>query len=332
VDGFRVDAAQNLVKDDRLRDNPPAPARPGLFPPDPGGFARRWNADLPDTRSVLRGFRRVTDERPDTFLLGEIYAPPSRLASYLRAGGAQGLHSALDMELVLSPWDAAAFRRAIRRAERHLARPRFPTWNISNHDVPRHASRWGSERSRLAALILLTLRGVICLYQGEEIGMTDHPALPGPMLDRWGRDPVRTPMPWTQAPGAGFTTGTPWLPLTDPATTNVASQRDDPGSLLSLYRRLIRFRKGSPAIRHGSLDQVPSLPPGVLGYVRSVSGRRLLVLANMRPRPVALKGTSGRGTVLVATGERSGTLDLGRLRLDPHEGIVLDLGSKRDIV
>jgi alpha-glucosidase len=324
VDGFRVDAAENLVKDDRLRDNPLAHSRPGSFPPDPGGFTRRWNSHLPGARSVLHGFRRATDERPDAFLLGEIYAPPSRLASYLTAGKRPGLHTALDMELALAAWDAAAFRRAIGRAERHLAPPRFPTWNLSNHDVSRQASRWGPQRTRLAALILLTLRGAVCLYQGEEIGMTDHPSVPQPMIDRWGRDPARTPMQWTATPGAGFTTATPWLPLHDPTQTNVASQRADPDSLLSLYRRLIRLRRRNRAIRHGALKLVPGLGRGVLAYVRSDGRRRVLVLANMGPAEVRLAGARGRGTVLAATGDRSGTLDLQRVQLAPLEGIAIE--------
>jgi glycosidase len=138
-------------------------------------------------------------------------------------------------------------------------------------------------------------------------------------------------MPWTSGPAAGFTTGMPWLPIHDPAATNVASQRGDPASLLELYRRLIRLRHRSGSLRHGALTLVPGLAPGVLGYVRSDTGGRLLVLANMRPTPVTLKAHQGQGTVLVATDERSGTLDLERLRLAPHEGLVLDIGSRASI-
>jgi alpha-glucosidase len=324
VDGFRIDAAQNLIKDARFRDNPPAHRRIHPFPPEPGGLSRRWNSHLPGARRVLRGVRRIVDAYPDAFLLGEIYAPPSRLASYLRGGGGQGLHAALDMELGLSDWDAVAFRRAIRRAERHLFHPWFPTWNLSNHDIPRHASRWGPERSRIAALILLTLRGAICLYQGEEIGMTDHPAVPLPMADRWGRDPERTPMQWSRGKQGGFTTGTPWLPVHDPRTTNVAGQRKDPDSLLSLYRRLIRLRRRSAALRLGSLDVIEPLPADVLGFSRSSGREQVLVLANMGAAPSPPIGVSGRAKVLAGTtGERSRTLDLERLRLEPLEGLVL---------
>jgi alpha-glucosidase len=332
IDGFRVDAAQNLVKDDRLRDNPPAKRRMIPFPPDPGGLARRWTSHLPGARGVLRDFRAIVGEYPDRFLLGEIYAPPERLASYLQAGGGEGLHAALDMELGLSSWDARAIVRAIRRAEQHLFHPMAPTWNLSNHDLPRHATRWGPHRSRLAALILMTLRGTVCLYQGEEIGMTDHPAVPKPMADRWGRDPCRTPMQWTPAPDGGFSTGRPWLPLNDPEQTSVAGQADDPGSLLSLYRKLIRVRRTSPAIRHGSLALLSDLPRDVVGWERGADGERVLVLANLGERPVVVGGLpAGRARILAATDDRVGRISLDRVGLGPNEGIVLRLAPARHV-
>lgn len=326
IDGFRVDAAQNLVKDDRLRDNPPATRRVMPFPFEPGGLARRWTSHLPGARTVLRGFRSVVNEYPGTFLLGEVYAPPERLAAYLRAGGGEGLHAILDMELGLSDWDARAITRAIRRAERHLSHPLAPTWNLSNHDLSRHATRWGPQRSRLAALILLSLRGTVCLYQGEEIGMTDHPAVPQPMADRFGRDPCRTPMQWSPAPNGGFSTGRPWLPLNDPERTNVAGQVDEPGSLLSLYRKLIRVRRTSPAIRHGSLTLLEGFPRDVVGWERNADGERILVLANLGKQAVEIAGlATGQARILAATDDRAGTISLDRLAVGPNEGIVLRL-------
>ena len=324
VDGFRVDAAQNLIKDAWLRDNPPSRGRMAPFPPDPGGLARRWNSHLPGARRVLRGFRAVADEYPGSFLLGEVYAPPAQLARYLRAGEGEGLHAALDMELGLSEWSAAAFLRAIRRAERHLFHPLFPTWNLSNHDLSRHATRWGLAGSRLAALILLTLRGVICLYQGEEIGMTDLPNPPQPPLDRWGRDAFRTPMQWTAGPGGGFTSGVPWLPLNDPDQTNVAAQRPDPRSMLSLYRRLIALRHGSVALRHGQLTLHPRQAPDVVAYERNAPGERIVVVANMGNRPSTIRSVTGRGRILAGTGQRfDGDVNLGRLELAALEGLVV---------
>lgn len=324
IDGFRVDAAQNLIKDAKLRDNPPATRPVVPFPPEPGGLRRRWTVDQPGVRRVLRQIRAVVDEYPDKFLLGEVWAPPDRLASYLRLQGGPGLHAVLDMELGLSDWDARAFRRAIRRAETHLYHPTFPTWSLSNHDVPRHATRWGPERSRLAGFIVLSLRGTICLYQGEEIGMTDHPMIPEPMADRVGRDPARTPMQWARGRGGGFSSHRPWLPLNDPDRTNVADQLDDPRSLLTLYRKLIALRRRSSALHRGSLTMLPHMPPDVIAWERRSPTERVVVVANMGDeRSPAGWLPAGRARVLAGTGERTGTLELGELSLEGLEGIIL---------
>jgi alpha-glucosidase len=111
---------------------------------------------------------------------------------------------------------------------------------FSNHDFPRLATRFGQENAREAAQLLLTLPGTAFIYQGEEIGMVDGPGA-DPPVDRAGRDGARHPMQWSR--DGGFTAGTPWLPMVDPERRNVADQRDDPDSLLNLYRKLITSRR-----------------------------------------------------------------------------------------
>lgn len=133
-------------------------------------------------------------------------------------------------------------------------------------------------------------------------------------------------MQWTADPLGGFTTGAPWLPLNDPERTNVAAQRADSGSLLALYRALIDLRRRTPALRDGSLELLGQLPPQVLGFVRSAGSDRILVLANMGADEAAIGQLAGRATVLAATGERSGTVTLARIRLAPLEGLVLRSG------
>jgi alpha-glucosidase len=132
-------------------------------------------------------------------------------------------------------------------------------------------------------------------------------------------------MQWTADALGGFTTGTPWLPLNDPERTNVAAQRADSGSLLALYRRLIDLRRRTPALRDGSLDLLPELPPQVLGFVRSAGSERILVVANMGDRSVTVDGPDGRARILASTGDRSGPLSPERVTLDPLEGIVARL-------
>jgi alpha-glucosidase len=171
------------------------------------------------------------------------------------------------------------------------------------------------------------LRGTICLYAGEEIGMVDGLDTETSPRDRFGRDRQRTPMQWDASPGGGFTHGDPWLPLVDPGIRNVATQTADPGSLLSLYRRLLELRRSSAALRHGALELVPDLPPGLIGWIRSHAAERVLVIGNMgdAAATVDLRQFGDRGEILVATGPQGGQAALDRLNLDPNEGLLLRL-------
>ena len=206
----------------------------------------------------------------------------------------------------------------------------MPTFAISNHDQPRHATRWGAERTRAAAFLLLTLRGVAVLYAGEEIGMVDADpsVLPDPPFDRAGRDGARTPLQWDRSPLGGFTTGRPWLPVIDPQARNVADQSADPGSLLSLYRRLIAARHDVPALGRGSHRSIFGVAPEVLAWVRELDGERVLVLLNVgdQPRACEVIGLGANGEVVVGTEpSRSGRIGLEGLTLAPLEGLALRL-------
>jgi alpha-glucosidase len=326
IDGFRVDAITHAMKDPQLRDNPPAIPPTPPFPVDATGQYRIWNMDRPEVVEVVRSLQRVADEYPGRLLVGEAFVPADRLAAYLGGGAGDGFARAFDFELSLIDWSAAAFSMAIERAERYTPAGLEPTWALSNHDLSRHATRFGARRSRLAALILLTLRGTICLYAGEEIGMVDAEKLPGPPLDRAGRDAQRTPMQWDASPTGGFTTGRPWLPLVDPRTRNVAAQRADPESLLGWYRQLLGLRRSSTALRHGSLT-LHALHPYVLAFTRQAGDERLLVLANLgdAPATVGVAQLGQRAAVLVATGDCGAEVDLTKLKLAACEGIVVRL-------
>ena len=329
IDGFRVDAIQAAVVDDQLRDNPPFQRAS----PIPGLGARHgqellWNIDRPETHDVIRGLRRVTDEYPGRILIGEVYAPVERLAGYLGHGQDDEFHLAWNFEPLLTPWSSADFTLAIERAEALHPADALPSYAFSNHDNPRHASRYGRERARLVALMLLTLRGVPTLYMGEEIGMIDHPALPPDRrFDRAGRDAQRAPMQWDPTPGAGFSTGTPWLPLVDPAQANVADQLANPRSLLSLYRRLIAARRSGGALARGEHRSIFGLAEDVLAWRRDTPEERLLILVNMGEPATSIDASRAgpSGEVLIATGDRHGRVELANLELAGLEGLVLRL-------
>jgi alpha-glucosidase len=327
VDGFRVDAIIHAIKDSQLRDNPPARAPIPPFPADPSGHDPVWTVDRPEVPDVIRVLRRVANEHPGRLLIGEAYLPVERLARYLGDGARDGFQRAFDFELSVIPWGAEPLRSTIERAERFTPPDVEPTWALSNHDLSRHATRFGEDRTRLAALLLLSLRGTICLYAGEEIGMVDGPESRTPLHDRFGRDRQRTPMQWDASPSGGFTAGDPWLPLVDPAARNVAGQSRDPGSLLNHYRRLLALRRTSTALRRGALSLVAGMPPDLLAWTRTSDGERILMIANMgdAPSSVDLSRIGSDGAVMAGTGSRQGLLPLGNLQLDPLEGLLVRL-------
>lgn len=327
VDGFRVDAIIHAIKDSQLRDNPPAGGPIPPFPPDPSGHDPVFTVDRPEVPEVIRLLRRVANEYPGRLLIGEAYLPVERLARYLGDGAGDGFQRAFDFELSVIPWGAEPLRSTIERAERFTPPDVEPTWALSNHDLSRHATRFGEERSRLAALLLLSMRGTLCLYAGEEIGMVDGPEAATSLHDRFGRDRQRTPMQWDASPTGGFTDGDPWLPLVDPEERNVADQSRDPGSLLSQYRRLLALRRGSAALRDGALSLVHDLPPDLLAWTRTADGERVLMVANLGDAPVTvdLSGIGSQADVVAGTGSRQGSQPLANLQLDPLEGLLLRL-------
>jgi alpha-glucosidase len=333
VDGLRVDAVQNVIKDDRFRDNPPNPAfRPGDDP-----FTRMlrvWSGDRPEVHDVIARMRRVLEEYGgDRVLIGEIYNTPERVVAYYGRDGA-GCHFPYNFQLIDLPWNARAIDAAVRRYEALLPPGAWPSWVLGNHDRPRIASRVGRTQARVAAMLLLTLRGTPTLYYGDEIGMTDVPIPPERVQDPFeknvpslglGRDPERTPMQWSAAPNAGFTTGAPWLPVAaDYRETNVETQRGDPGSMLALHRRLLALRRAEPALSIGAWALVDA-EGDVLAYVREQDGSRFLVALNLGPSPASL-AFDGAGEVVLSTAiDRKDDPVRGRVDLLGDEGMIVRL-------
>src|SRR5687768_10359567 len=236
VDGFRVDVIWHLIKDEQFRDNPPNPEfKPG--DPPPRALTPLYTADRPEIHDILAEMRRVSDEFADRVLIGEIYLPIDRLVTYYGRDLA-GVHLPFNFHLLGAPWHAGTIAALIDEYEAALPPGGWPNWVLGNHDRPRVASRVGPEQARVAAMLLLTLRGTPTVYNGDEIGMQDVPIAPGRVQDPLerrvpglglGRDPVRTPMQWSGEPNAGFTSGEPWLPLAASwREVNVAAQAGDP--------------------------------------------------------------------------------------------------------
>ena len=231
ADGYRVDAIDRLLKDPQLRDDPPASEPFGLpLREDEAKLALSNSRNAPDTGAALAKIREACG---DAFLVGEVYLPSARWQPY-----SDYFDAVFAFELLHSTWDAHLLRAAIEACVRQPG----AAWVMSNHDFGRLSTRFGAENARAAAMLLLTLPGPAFLYQGDEIGQGEGP--PGEArFDRAGRDRHRHPMQWEASPQGGFTAGEPWLPLVDPRRRNVADQRDDRASMLTLVRELIALRR-----------------------------------------------------------------------------------------
>jgi alpha-glucosidase len=340
VDGFRVDVIWHLAKDDQFRDNPRNPHFIAGQNPH-WEFVSTYEADRPQVHDEIAGMRKVIDEFPDRVLIGEIYLSVERMMAYYGKNGA-GVHMPFNFQLITMPWGAARVADAVAKYEAALPDYGWPNWVLGNHDNSRIATRVGNEQARVAAMLLLTLRGTPTLYYGDEIGMRDVkiPAalvqdpfeknVPGLGL---GRDPERTPMQWSAAPNAGFTREgvTPWLPLAeDFAHVNVASEERDPTSMLSFYEKMIALRRAELALATGGYRHVTQVDD-VFAYARvdPKSGRELVIALNFGAQPHALPVRTGGRVLLSTTVARTNQLAGSTLSLAANEGVIVGYDAPR---
>ncbi|MGF6612823.1 alpha-glucosidase [Paraburkholderia sp. WSM4175] len=304
VDGFRVDVLWLLIKDAQFRDNPPNPGyRPGE--PEHHRLLQSYTEDQPEVHEIVRSMRATLDEYGERVLIGEIYLTVPQLVKYYGVNG-DGAHMPFNFQLLNARWDAENIARMIRDYDIALPEYGWPNWVLGNHDNPRVASRVGAAQARVAAVLLLTLRGTPTLYYGDEIGMTDGHIASDEIQDPaelrqpgicQGRDPERTPMQWDGSlANAGFTDGKPWLPIA--TATSVREQDGDMSSMLSLYRRLLSLRRSNAALVQGTIENVVA-DGDVLTYERRYGNQRLFIALNMGVEDATVQ--SRPGTVLLST-------------------------------
>ena len=306
VAGFRIDVAHGLYKQAELADHPGGLVDDPLFHAE--GSPNAW--DQPEVVDVYRRWRRITDAYGDRVMVGEVFL--SELDRVTRFVGADRLHQSFNFPLLAAPLDAATWRRLITASLAAFeGEGTSPTWVLSNHDVVRHATRLGGlAQARAATLTLLALPGSPYLFQGEELGLEQDSPPPKTRQDPiWlrsggaveGRDGCRTPLPWDgQAPGHGFTSGTPWLPMGSQAgPRNVQAELADPASTLSMYRRALRVRR---QLREGLSRELEWLEVGadVLALRRQhADGSALVCVLNTGALPTTVPIA---GEVLVTSG------------------------------
>ena len=304
VDGFRLDVFNTFFKDAELRSNP---RRAGVRGSGWGSQVHLHDRNQPELAGALAELRALVDQAPGRMTVGELFDGSMDEAAAYTAPR----HLTFDWSLIGLPWSAAAFAEAIRTRDAALGPDRWPANVLSNHDQPRHASRYdadppddgslGDARAKVLAALLLTLRGTPFLYYGEELALRsleipnelafDPPARrASPAFPWWNRDQARGPMPWRPGLGAGFTTGDPWLPLPpDADRRNVDVEAADADSVLSLYRRLTRLRREYPALLTGAQELVDAGDLDVLAYRRLLDGRTAFVALNFAWRAAAIR-------------------------------------------
>ncbi len=297
VDGLRLDAINFCFHDRQLRDNPPKPPElrvgRGFSPDNPYAFQYHWhNNTQPEMAGFLADLRTLMDRYPDVAALGEISSEDS-LATMADYTGRERLHMGYSFELLTDDLSAQHIHDTVVALESKMTQG-WPCWAISNHDVQRVATRWVGDgapdytASTLTALAC-SLRGSVCVFQGEELGLTEA-ELPFHLLQDpygiafWpnfkGRDGCRTPMPWNDAEHGAFTSGTPWLPVPEAhRERNVAAQEHEAGSPLQRFRQFLRWRRAQPALTQGQVRMRP-VQGGVVSFDREADGQHLVCYFN----------------------------------------------------
>jgi alpha-glucosidase len=335
VDGFRLDVINMIVKDKKFRNNPVFWGLPVLQ-------KHKYTRNRPKSRKIVMKLRELLDGYPERTSIGEIYSLPpgnAELAASYLANGNNGLHLAFDFSLIFSSWKAADYHQRIADWDARIPKGGWPCNVLSNHDLFRSMDRFGwrrhkLEKARISAVLLMTLRGTPFIYYGEEIGMKNGKIGYQDILDPlgkkfWpafsGRDKARTPMQWTSGENAGFSEGSPWLPVhSDYRITNVQNQKEDPDSLFSLYKTLMALRKLHPALMSGRWVSLLNGKTGVLAYSRIEETEHLIVVLNFTGSVKRVRLAEHiQGEVIFSTHRPVGDIYyMQDLKIDPYEASI----------
>ena len=336
VDGFRLDVINMIVKDKKFRNNP-------RFFGIPWIQKHVYTRNRPKSRKITSLLRKLLDEYDDRMCVGEIYTlppgDPETAADYLGSGN-DAIHLAFDFSLMFQPWNARKFFKCITNWYNNIPPEGWACNVLSNHDLFRSSTRFGRkkhfvEKSKVMAMLLLTMKGTPFIYYGEEIGMTNGKLQKHQIMDPlgkrfWplfkGRDRARTPMQWTSAMNGGFSLKSPWLPVnSDYFDVNVKCETANPDSILTLYKKLIYIRNAEPILQSGDWEPVINGKKGILAYFRIQKKEKILVILNFRNRersiPFPLKGY-----VIISTHRwRGSKIQTGDDQIYPYEATLVRL-------
>jgi alpha-glucosidase len=345
VDGFRIDVANFIMKDPQLRDNPLNASHTWTYHKSLGDYDSQihlYDKGDSDIHAIFRELRRLLDRystQSPRIAIGEVHVVNWKEWATYYGRNLDELHMPFNFGLLYVPWKGQSIRQVVDEIEASLQANAWPCYVLGNHDESRIASRVGPAQARVAMMLLLTLRGTPTMYYGDEIGMHDVEIPPELVQDRWeknmpvlglGRDPSRTPMQWDSSPNAGYCSPSahPWLPIAnDYEHINVAIEREDPMSMLSLTRALIRLRNAIPALQSGTYHPIENISGDCFAYLRQFDQQRYAVFLNFSGTEYTLALSSAqKGHIVISTHlDREGAVDVTSLSLRANEGCIIQL-------
>lgn len=336
IDGFRMDVVNWYIKDENLRNNP---WKISFSPPSLQKHI--YDRNQPESHQICKEIRDIANTYKDKVLIGEIYTNDVKEAVSYHGSNNDELHMAFNFNFLFQKWSAKSFYNSIMNWYNLLPTDSWPNFTLSNHDQPRHYYRYkkgnnSDARAKVAAAMLLTLKGTPFIYYGEELGMSCEKipknSLKDPLgIKGWpiikGRDAERTPMQWDDTDNAGFSNNTPWLPVNKDYTyKNVANQKNDPDSLLSFYRSIIWLRKRIPCLSNGDIEFLIPEPNKILVYKRIYKQEQCIIILNFSGKTIPCPiNTAKNYNVLLSTHRKKDcSIKLENLKLNPYEIIIAE--------
>ncbi len=340
VDGFRVDVICNMWKHPKFPNHPINAKWNGKVPI--GKYVLKYTVNQPGTHKIVKAMRKVVDKYSDRVLIGETYLPYEELLEYY--GNNDECHMPFNFHLLELKWKASSIKKKVNDYEKILPEGCWPSYALGNHDNKRIASKVGTEKqARIAAMLLLTLRGTPTVYYGDEIAMKnvkipknmiqDPPALKQPEIaDIVGRDPERTPMQWDKTANAGFSDNgvKTWLPLAKNfKTNNVKSLEANKKSILALFKALAKLRSKNCCLNSGEYKYVPTLQKDIFAFIRFVDDEKLLIILNFGSKKINLdlsKKISGQAKILLSSDMiQKGNVNMSKITILPNLGLVIKI-------
>lgn len=309
VDGFRLDAINFCYHDAQLRDNPAKPKDKrqgrGFSEDNPYAFQYHYyNNTQPENIEFMQDIRALLNKYPGAVSLGEISSEDSLATMAQYTQGGDKLHMGYSFELLTDDYSSEYIRTTVQTLEQQMTEG-WPCWAFSNHDVERVASRWSDNgeinpaQCKMLTALLASLRGSVCMYQGEELGLGEANVAFEDLQDPYGitfwpnfkgRDGCRTPIPWEneQVDYAGFSENKPWLPVdTAHKSQSVAEQNSDKNSILNAYREFMAWRKTQAVMVTGDIEFIQTAEP-ILAFYRTLNNEKMLCVFNLSAQQARL--------------------------------------------